>query len=107
MTNGSSPERVPSGFRCTSYDAATAQIEVRLRLPASPADDSRSQMQYSPERRESVGMKILLVDDHVLIREALRGVLKELKPVAIEPRAGEGRWDAMAVYPGLRARVRA
>jgi DNA-binding NarL/FixJ family response regulator len=27
-------------------------------------------------------MKILLVDDHVLIREALRGVLKELKPEA-------------------------
>src|SRR2546422_3438068 len=25
------------------------------------------------------GMKILLVDDHVLIREALRGVLNELK----------------------------
>jgi DNA-binding NarL/FixJ family response regulator len=24
-------------------------------------------------------MKILVVDDHVLIREALRGVLKELK----------------------------
>src|SRR5882762_4395568 len=29
-----------------------------------------------PRRR---GMKILLVDDHVLIREALRGVLNELK----------------------------
>ena len=28
-------------------------------------------------------MKILVVDDHVLIREALRGVLKELKPDAV------------------------
>jgi DNA-binding NarL/FixJ family response regulator len=28
-------------------------------------------------------MKILVVDDHVLIREALRGVLKEVKPDAI------------------------
>ena len=27
-------------------------------------------------------MKILVVDDHVLIRESLRGVLKELKPDA-------------------------
>jgi DNA-binding NarL/FixJ family response regulator len=30
------------------------------------------------EREEALGMKILVVDDHVLIREALRGVLKEL-----------------------------
>jgi DNA-binding NarL/FixJ family response regulator len=29
-------------------------------------------------RRKRPGMKILVVDDHVLIREALRGVLKEL-----------------------------
>ena len=28
-------------------------------------------------------MKILVVDDHVLIREALRGVLKDLKDDAI------------------------
>ena len=27
-------------------------------------------------------MKILLIDDHVLIREALRGVLRELRPNA-------------------------
>jgi DNA-binding NarL/FixJ family response regulator len=36
-------------------------------------------------------MKILLVDDHVLIREALRGVLKELKPGAVVLEASEGR----------------
>src|SRR5438105_14274179 len=38
----------------------------------------------SPNRRhERVHlMKILVVDDHVLIREALRGVLEELKPGA-------------------------
>jgi DNA-binding NarL/FixJ family response regulator/class 3 adenylate cyclase len=29
--------------------------------------------------RETPGMKILVVDDHVLIREAMRGVLRELK----------------------------
>ncbi len=29
--------------------------------------------------RDASGMKILVVDDHVLIREALRGVLKELR----------------------------
>ena len=28
-------------------------------------------------------MKILVVDDHVLIREALRGLFRELKPDAI------------------------
>jgi DNA-binding NarL/FixJ family response regulator len=36
-------------------------------------------------------MKILLVDDHVLIREALRGVLKELKPDATVLEAAECR----------------
>jgi DNA-binding NarL/FixJ family response regulator len=36
-------------------------------------------------------MKILLVDDHVLIREALRGVLKELKPEAVVLDASGGR----------------
>jgi DNA-binding NarL/FixJ family response regulator len=35
-------------------------------------------------------MKILVVDDHVLIREALRGVLKELDPDAAILEASEG-----------------
>lgn len=38
-----------------------------------------------------LGMKILLVDDHVLIREALHGVLKELKPGAVVLDASNGR----------------
>ena len=29
--------------------------------------------------RETPWMKILVIDDHVLIREAMRGVLRELK----------------------------
>ena len=36
-------------------------------------------------------MKVLLVDDHVLIREALRGVLKELKPEATVVEASDWR----------------
>ena len=36
-------------------------------------------------------MKILVVDDHVLIREALRGVLKELKPEAAVLEAPDSR----------------
>ncbi|WP_292593567.1 response regulator transcription factor, partial [Mesorhizobium sp.] len=32
-----------------------------------------------PLKRSVASMKILVVDDHVLIREALRGILKELK----------------------------
>jgi DNA-binding NarL/FixJ family response regulator len=35
-------------------------------------------------------MKILVVDDHLLIREALRGVLKELRPDAVILEASEG-----------------
>jgi DNA-binding NarL/FixJ family response regulator len=35
-------------------------------------------------------MKILVVDDHLLIREALRGVLKELRPDAVVLEASEG-----------------
>src|SRR5436190_8937262 len=41
-------------------------------------------------------MKILVVDDHVLIREALRGVLKELKPDATVFEASDSR-QAMAL----------
>src|SRR5712672_1433802 len=40
-------------------------------------------------------MKILVVDDHVLIREALRGVLKELKQDAVVLEAADCR-QAMA-----------
>src|SRR5580704_17497775 len=36
-------------------------------------------------------MKILVVDDHVLIREALRGVLKELRSDAVVLEASDGR----------------
>jgi len=36
-------------------------------------------------------MKILIVDDHVLIRDALRGVLKELKPDAVVEEAATSR----------------
>jgi DNA-binding NarL/FixJ family response regulator len=36
-------------------------------------------------------MKILLVDDHVLIREALRGVLKELRPDAVVLEGSDSR----------------
>jgi DNA-binding NarL/FixJ family response regulator len=36
-------------------------------------------------------MKILVVDDHALIREALRGVLKELKDVAVVIEAPDSR----------------
>src|SRR5215475_4769736 len=36
-------------------------------------------------------MKILVVDDHVLIRDALRGVLKELKNDAVVLEAGDCR----------------
>jgi DNA-binding NarL/FixJ family response regulator len=35
-------------------------------------------------------MKILVVDDHLLIREALRGVLKELRPDAVVLEASNG-----------------
>ena len=41
-------------------------------------------------------MKILIVDDHVLIRDALRGVLKELKDDADVLEASDGR-QAMAL----------
>ena len=36
-------------------------------------------------------MKILVVDDHVLIREALRGVLKELRSDAVILEGSDGR----------------
>jgi DNA-binding NarL/FixJ family response regulator len=45
------------------------------------------------------GMKILLVDDHALIREALRGVLKELAPEATVLEAADCR-QAMHLVEG-------
>jgi len=43
------------------------------------------------EQPERAGMKILIVDDHVLIREALRGVLKELNAQAAIIEAPDSR----------------
>src|SRR5438874_7756417 len=43
---------------------------------------------YEPKRRR---MKVLLVDDHALIRDALRGVLKELVDVATVLKASDCR----------------
>lgn len=40
---------------------------------------------------EAARMKILVVDDHVLVRDALRGVLKELKPEATVIEASNSR----------------
>src|SRR4029077_1228829 len=39
----------------------------------------RRRRQGNRRRLVSFGMKVLVVDDHALIREALRGILKELK----------------------------
>ena len=38
-------------------------------------------------------MKILVIDDHVLIRESLRGVLSELKPEAAVVETTNARRD--------------
>ena len=48
-------------------------------------------------------MKILVVDDHVLIREAVRGVLKELKPDADVLEASDSRqaMQVIADHPDL------
>jgi DNA-binding NarL/FixJ family response regulator len=46
-------------------------------------------------------MKILLVDDHVLIREALRGVLRELRPDAEIVEAVDARTTAQRVAEHL------
>jgi DNA-binding NarL/FixJ family response regulator len=48
-------------------------------------------------------MKVLLVDDHVLIRDALRGVLKELKPDAMVLEASDcgQAMRQMAEHPDL------
>ena len=55
------------------------------RLDAAPRQSGRTQ----PERRHS--MKILVVDDHFLIREALRTVLRQLKSNATVLEAVDGR----------------
>ena len=55
------------------------------RLDAAPRQSGRTQ----PERRHS--MKILVVDDHFLIREALRTVLMQLKRNATVLEAVDGR----------------
>jgi DNA-binding NarL/FixJ family response regulator len=48
-------------------------------------------------------MKILVVDDHVLIRESLRGVLKELKPEAaiFDALDSQEAMDLVAKHPDL------
>ena len=48
-------------------------------------------------------MKFLVIDDHVLIRESLRGVLKELKPEAavVEATNAQETMRLVAVHPDL------
>lgn len=50
-----------------------------------------------------LGMKILIVDDHALIREALRGVLKRLKRGAIVLEASDSRqaMETVAGHPDM------
>src|SRR4051812_28912601 len=51
--------------------------------PASITRDEDAGRGTAPRtRNEGAAMKILLIDDHVLIREAMRGVLRELDPSA-------------------------
>ena len=48
-------------------------------------------------------MKILLVDDHVLVREAMRGVLRELDGAAVSLEAESGRQakDLLVRHPDV------
>jgi DNA-binding NarL/FixJ family response regulator len=48
-------------------------------------------------------MKILVIDDHILIREALRGVLKELTSDAVVLEASDCRQSMQLIeqYPDL------
>src|SRR5215510_12197516 len=48
-------------------------------------------------------MKFLVIDDHVLIRESLRGVLKELKPEAavVEATNAQEAMRLVAAHPDL------
>jgi DNA-binding NarL/FixJ family response regulator len=56
-----------------------------------------------PDRKGGVRMKILVVDDHVLVRDALRGVLKKLKPQAsiLEARDCRQTTDVLDQHPDL------
>jgi DNA-binding NarL/FixJ family response regulator len=58
-----------------------------------------SGLEYSWRSREGECMKILVVDDHALIREALRGVLKQLKNDAVVLEASDSR-EAMSIVAG-------
>lgn len=52
-----------------------------------------------PASEPSEGLKVLVIDDHVLIREALRGVLKELNDDAVIVEASDCR-QAMRLVDG-------
>jgi DNA-binding SARP family transcriptional activator len=67
-------------------DAATKSLVAALRSDEPPGRSARDPrvaepVPRHPDRRidEKPSMKVLVVDDHVLIREALHGVLKQLK----------------------------
>ena len=58
---------------------------------------ARTRVLSPPMEDLALRMKILVVDDHVLIREALRGVLKELKGEATIIEASDSRQAAQRI----------
>jgi PleD family two-component response regulator len=60
--------------------AKIEEVSIHERFSPSFSFGPRTGISYqSGQPEDLLHMKILVVDDHALIREALRGVLKELK----------------------------
>jgi DNA-binding SARP family transcriptional activator/CheY-like chemotaxis protein len=91
-------------------DAATRSLVAEIRGAAAPDRSARVKETAEPalpqpERRDDrePAMKALIVDDHTLIREALHGVLKQLKPETVIFEASNSRqaMDIVEEHPDL------
>ena len=85
LTHSESLELVATILGFHDWNVLSATIQSEVQPPANPGSTIPATV------RLAGGMKILLVDDHALIRDALRGVLRELVEDAIVLEAPDSR----------------
>jgi DNA-binding NarL/FixJ family response regulator len=75
LTHSESLELVATILGFHDWNVLSATIQSQVQPVANPGSTIPATVRLAAENQ--LGMKILLVDDHALIRDALRGVLRE------------------------------
>jgi PAS domain S-box-containing protein len=99
--------RLPLGARAGEQGLSKTALSVAVGTRAAvqkPSEAQRSMRSDSTLHRESHPIRVLLVDDHALVREGLRGLLKQHGDVEVVGEAWDGE-EAVAFADRLRPDV--